>query len=151
MIVHSKPIGWVFGDPAEKFQTGMERTADENKYETDVLLALPWTWSNSYYAEYDMRYNRNRVHANSPEDLWLIFSVLNNSNQILALHLLDSFLFVNDIEVEKWHSALENSISAKKIENVIQPGELIEIRIKSNDFLTNDEICKFRWTVEGFS
>ena len=151
MIAEPKSLNWVFDDLAKKFQTGIERTPDEDRFERDVLFALPWTWSDRYFAEFDLRYNRNWVHAASTEDLWLTFSVLNNSNQSLPMRLLESSLFVNGVEVEKWHQVLQGSLLASKVKNVVNPGELIQVRIKSNDFLTNSEFSNFYWTVDGFS
>jgi hypothetical protein len=146
-----KDLGWALEDLAEKFQTRIMRILDDAKFENDVLAALPRRWSDRYFAEYDLRYNRNWINAESPEDLWLTFSVLNNSNRVLPLRFLESSLFVNGLNVEKWQPLLRSAMTAKKAKDIIDPGELIEVSIKSNDFLTGEEICSFRWTVEGFS
>jgi hypothetical protein len=152
MIIGSKPLVWAFDDLAEKFQTGIERTADENKFESDVLFALPWTWGDRYFAEYDLGYGkRNWISTEPYKDAWLKISVLNNSNQKLPLRFKGSSLFVNDVEVNDWQQRLKRAMEAGRIGDVVKAGALIEISIKCTDLLTNASVWKFVWNVDGFS
>ncbi len=146
-----KPFDWALEDLAEKFQTGIARNLDDAKFEDAVVAALPREWNDRYFLEYDLWPNRNWVSAVSPEDVWLTFSVRNNSNQAITMGLMESSLSVNGRRSEAWSSMLGGAITTRHITNSIGPGEIIEVRIHGNDFLTEERICNICWAVDGFS
>ena len=151
--VDPKPLAWALEVLAQEFQTGIAQlTRDEAEFEKQVLGALPEKWNDRYYAEYDLKYNdRNWVTANAPEELWLTFSVRNNSNRPRPLHFLQSSLLVNGTKIERWQHVLSGAMESANTGDVIEPGALVELRIKCNDFLTREEIQNIVWRVEGFS
>lgn len=152
VIVEPKPLGWAVDDLAEKFQTGIERTADENKFEKEVLGALPEKWNDRYFLEYHLGYvQRNWISTDPYKDAWLKFSVLNNSNQQLPLLFKGSSLFVNGVEVNDWRQRLKSAMEAGQISDIVKPGALIEVSVKCPDLLTNASLWKFVWNVDGFS
>ena len=117
-----------------------------------MLFALPWTWNDRYFAEYDLEYGqRNWISTDPYKDAWLKISVLNNSNQQLPLRFKGSSLFVNGVEINDWQQRLKRAMEAIRISDVIKPGALIEISIKCTDLLTNATLWKFVWDVDGFS
>lgn len=150
--VQPKDLGWALEGLAEEFQTRNVRTPDEARFENDVLGALPQKWSDRYFLEYDLGYGqRNWISAEPYKDAWLSFSVLNNSNRPLPLRFMGSSLFVNGAEVEDWQKVLQSTMRANNLEDVVEPGSLIEVSIKCTEFLTKGTVWKFVWNVDGFS
>jgi hypothetical protein len=149
--VNPKPLDWALDDLAEKFQTGIIYTKRDAKYERDVLFALPWVWDDRYFAEYDLGSQRNWINAETYRDAGLTFSVLNNSNHPLPLRFMESSLFVNGVEAKDWQKVVRSAIKAARLDDIVEPGALIKIKINCTEFLTKSAVWKFVWKVDGFS
>lgn len=150
--ISPKPLIWALEVLAQEFQTGIvQLTGDDAEFEKQVLGAVPRKWSDRFYSEYDVRFNRNWVSADAQEELWLTFSVRNNSNRPRPLFLLESSLFVNGAKSENWQKVLRRAMQSTNTADAIEPGALVEVRIKCNEFLTLEQVQNIVWRVEGFS
>jgi len=152
LIAASKPVNWALKTIAQQFQTGITLlTGDDAEFEKQVLGALPEKWSERFYAEYDLKFNRNWVNKILPEGLILTFSMRNNSDRPRPLFFRESDLFVNGAKVKGWRQVLGDAMRAGKMSDFVSPGAMVEIPIPFNMFLTRDEVQKIVWSVEGFS
>jgi hypothetical protein len=144
-------IDWAWWDIGDKFQAQIVRTEDDSRFEKDVVAALPRTWNDRYFMEYELTSDPNRAAAKSPEDFWLTFSVLNNSNRSLPTGVDASLLLVNGREPETWRVALRSAMITQRFGLDVRPGECTALRIKGNDFLSGQKNGLLRWTINGFS
>ena len=112
-----------------------------------------------YYLEYSLESNRNWLTAKAREDFILTFSVRNNSNKNLPHGLMLSCIALDGTNISLrpyilktiWPHLMKSMLKDAKLGNKIEPGQLIRLSRKFNDFLTNSEQQRIIWKVQSFT